>query len=130
MTTSAPSSARSMRWRRTKHAILTSSCSTHPEFCPKSAVTEAIQAIKRIVSEPHIRAVWIVDEREVANRVVGVIRGAFGSTPAAGEAVVGVVSVNQNHRASLVQLVCHAAKLIVVPAGGLVFAVGQREKIA
>src|SRR5438046_915790 len=43
MTTSAPSSARSMRWRRTKHAILTSSCSTPPEFCPKSAVTEALR---------------------------------------------------------------------------------------
>src|SRR5437016_1002625 len=48
MTTSLRSSARSMRWLRTKHAIHTSSCSTHPEFCPKSAVTEALRRVSYV----------------------------------------------------------------------------------
>ena len=33
-----------MRWRRTKRGIHLSYCSTHPEFRPKSAITEALRS--------------------------------------------------------------------------------------
>src|SRR5262249_55096220 len=41
----------------------------------------------------------------------------------------GIVGVTQNFHVSLIQLVCHAAIFIVMPAGCLVFSIGQSEHL-
>ena|ERR1017187_9976035 len=43
-----------MRWRRTKRGIHLSYCSTHPEFRPKSAITEALRQALVVLLGKHL----------------------------------------------------------------------------
>ncbi len=65
--------------------------------------------------------------RYVADGVVGIIGGSFGCAPAAQQAIVGIIPVNENHRSRLVRLVRDTPKRIISPHRGVVFGIGQRK---
>jgi hypothetical protein len=82
--------------------------------------------VERVVGEAHVRACGIIDVRQVADRVIGVIGVCLGHTPAVGQAAVGIIFVAEDFHGGLVELVGHAAILIVIPFRCLVLAVGER----
>src|SRR5213075_1404554 len=75
-------------------------------------------------------AARIINFGHVAHGVVEVGGVPLGYAPAVGEPAVGVVFIAENFDAGLVELVCHAAKLVVIPCGQLGLAIGERLQIA
>src|SRR5437867_3966153 len=94
------------------------------------SVNHVREAVEVVVLQRDGVAARVNDAGEVADGVVGVIRRSFGRGPAAGEAVVGVVTVNEDEVVASVEFVRDGAIDVIIPGGGLAFTVGEGEEVA
>ena len=95
-----------------------------------NAVHHIGEAIQHVVCQGNVGAGRVGDVGQVGHLVVRVSGGALGGCPTAGQAVVGVVLVDESHVVGRVQFIGDTAELVINPGGGLAFAVDQVGQVA